>query len=107
MKQNKLKAVIERAIENGWDMFGFRERDEVVWSFSHPTLIIQTADEDGNSKTIENYRWQEVLFNHDFAKAYWGELGTSDLPQSYLAWKHHLQQAVLADDVIDYYYKHL
>src|SRR5690349_12513352 len=51
-QEDKIKAVLQRAIDNGWSIFGYREREhgegEVVWQYQHPTLIVQLADEDGN-----------------------------------------------------------
>jgi len=65
---------------------------------------------------LEFKSYYSLLFNHDFAKAYWGEdspkimvkidigIGThQDLEQ----WQYHLQQAVLSEDPIDYYYKNV
>lgn len=63
------------------------------------------------------YRWPEALiFNHDFAKALWGEdfiisHHANNLGQvgswHQTAWRHHLQQMVIADDPIKYLGEHL
>lgn len=68
------------------------------------------------------WSWQEIIFNHGFARALFGDgpncaycgfgphmmhprpciEGSNIWP--YL-WEHHLQQAVVSDDPIDYMYK--
>lgn len=98
-----LKQVIEKAIEGGWEE---RRPD------SAGTGILKYEG-------IEAYHC--ILFNHDFAKAFFGELirkrvklqriaGDGTRYVGYLkapAWQHHLQQAVLAEDPLEYYFKHL
>src|SRR5690349_5558613 len=125
-QEDKFKAVIQRAIDNGWNMFEFREREngesEVVWQYQHPTLIIQNADQDGNCEVIDNYRLQEIIFDKSFARAFWGEeickvkfhrfysanhgegrlFIDAHLEQS--RWRTGLQQLVLQEEPIDYLY---
>ena len=118
--KDKLTKVIERAMERGWDMFGYLPRiktDELDWKISmhfggkRPCLRLLV---DGH--TIErDYYMEQVLFSHDFAKAYWPkgkvELLTGkynkDGPTTAFTpfWQFHLKNAVLAKDPIDYYYK--
>ena len=66
---------------------------------------------------------KDIIFNHDFAKALWGEelvvLAHAPLPgypkimgkgekgrQLLHRWQHHLQQLVIADDVFKYLEEH-
>ena len=110
--KDKLTKVIERAMERGWDMFGYLPRiktDELDWKISmhfggkRPCLRLLV---DGH--TIErDYYMEQVLFFHDFAKHYWGEkpFPRESKPPFLMLWQYHLQQAVVAKDPIDYYYK--
>jgi hypothetical protein len=90
--REKLKAIIEKAIKNGWTFDGYdfdADWREINWI------------------EIQN----DVLFSHKFAKAYFGEEEFTrnerlDLHVQY-NWQYHLQQAVISDEVIDYYYKSL
>ena len=63
---------------------------------------IKKAVENGLGKEYLDYTYLadipfDIIFSHDFAKAFWGD-GPPDLP----AWKHHLQQIVLKKDPIKY-----
>ena len=121
--KDKLTKVIERAMERGWDMFGYLPRiktDELDWKISmhfggkRPCLRLLV---DGH--TIErDYYMEQVLFSHDFAKHYWGEeeikilfptikppmRGTTVNVED-ICWMWHITQAVRSKDPIDYYYK--
>lgn len=55
----------------------------------------------------------DIIFNHDFAKALWGELPKRsadmyDCPKDEIGqvgtynWEHHLQQMVIADNPVEY-----
>lgn len=90
----KLQAIIATAIEQGW-------------------LYVMT---DATSEYIANRLMEQgweynYLFNHEFAKAYWGEETLSplyadleNLSQPDYAWEYHLQQCVIAENPIEYYY---
>lgn len=94
--QEKLLKIISKAILGGWDR-------DIAAGFVQiiPDMFTDEYPEAKDSMV------RSVLLDHGFAKAYFGELATSDIPQSYIAWKHHLQQAVIADDIINYYYQHI
>ena len=92
-KEQKLTKIIKIAIGNGWD----KSDHDVDFATYHNTPEI-------------------LLFDHDFAKAYWGEewydtgmvcenCKCGDRSDHLMAWKHHLQQAVLAEDLISYYWE--
>lgn len=78
---------------------------------------VTVYDEDGYTTLPTEF----VIFNHDFAKALWGEAKTEyfidgkrvqPIPGEYvkfhgvaiknLGWKHHLQMMVIAPDPIQY-----
>jgi hypothetical protein len=86
-----LEKAIQKAVDGGWD---------------------GTPDPYGETSIYD------LIFNHDFAKALWGEAHTSDrmpLPNEHgyegsitpstpvtRLWEYHLQQMVIADDPIEY-----
>jgi hypothetical protein len=50
---------------------------------------------------------EQLIFNHDFARALWGEApADQDLPARY-KWEEHLMLMVIADDPIAYLGEHL
>jgi phosphatidylserine/phosphatidylglycerophosphate/cardiolipin synthase-like enzyme len=63
------------------------------------------------------FKTHELIFNHDFAKALWGEhTDTLTVQNNSLnvkqvidmnGWRYHLQQMVIADDPIKYLGKNL
>ena len=79
--QEILESAIQKAIDGGWER-----------NLNYEALI--------NGTSYFN------VFDHDFAKALWGEEDIP-LPQphdnlSQLNWAYHLQQMVLAEDPIKY-----
>ncbi len=100
MDQEIMKMAISKAIENGW-----KEGKEVF----------------GSSVKSGGWDWicePEVMFDHDFARALWGDDETSistggepspwdDDMSSLPAWQYHLQQMVISDDPIKYLGEHL
>jgi hypothetical protein len=96
----KLEALITRAIEGGWDDVLLNLE---VWS-PHLRKLVTESYEQFDERPIDAF-----LFNHKFAKALFGEERmpwiASDLRQHPpVKWQFHLQQAVIADDPIDYMY---
>lgn len=88
-QEQKLKAITEKAKEGG---------------LKTPWIVPQEND-------IFN-----VLFDHSFAKAYFGDErivvissseSTYDEDQTLLNFQYHLQQAVISESPIDYYYDNL
>ena len=98
--QETLTKAFQKAYNNGW---------RPVWSPDKCPDAIEGAD-----PTV-------VIFNHDFAKALWGEAEhTAEIPSDdydardcdnchgswinkpYSCWEYRLQQMVIADDPIKY-----
>jgi hypothetical protein len=52
---------------------------------------------------------QAFIFNHDFAKALWGDMHPMNdhIPNWQLAWQYHLMQMVIAEDPIQYLGKNI
>lgn len=110
-KTDKIKQLIEIAVENGWPLgFGGWEHFEIIisgvgfWDGDYENYMSASLQNKG-----EKYSLIEILFNHDFAKAIWGEeeIGVEQLIESRgeISWKHHLQQAVISDDPLEYYWE--
>ncbi len=95
-----LEKAIQKAIESG--MTGY-------WTDRYRRCIeLDELDYLVEGNNLEEGRTIETLiYNHDFAKALWGETtntaGTLDNRVSALdGWQYHLQQMVIADDPIKY-----
>lgn len=79
-KQDKLTKLIEIAKSRGFDSIDLDKK--LIIPFNH------------------------LLFNHDFAKAIWGEENPTFVKITfYKDWKYHLQQAVISEDPLEYYWE--
>ena len=107
-----LKKAIEKAVDGEY---------EVNYSFKDAKIIL---DED---KKMPSFFWEEkdgihirqtfdIIFSHDFAKAFWGEdelenYAYKDFNIKYEfqkpVWQMHLQQMVLEEDPIKYLEQYL
>lgn len=113
-----LQIIIEYAVERGWNAGDF-------FDYGWKTYGIHFIDEekvypylDEEKKCIKEFFYTggiySILFSHSFAKAVFGEEGVKDWPCDYKvfdeekckipAWQYHLQQAVISDNPILYYY---
>ena len=107
-EEKKLKKIIEKAIVNRFKFSKFlNEKVETMIG----TRIGLAKDAKEQWRILVSYK-ELILFNHDFAKAFWKkEVKTpQDLcfeggkgGQEY--WQFYLTKAVLEEDVIEYYYK--
>lgn len=102
-----LERAIQKAIDGGW-MRGRAAEDINFDSLIHDKVLVTS-----------------IIFNHDFAKALWGEelthlhngkkvMWRKDLPEGVVEttfarpkYEYHLQQMVIAEDPIEYLGKHL
>lgn len=114
-KQKILEKAITKAIDGGWNYYkgskfeNFKHRKEFdVLSMAGLCVDLHYGPR----------LWPEqVVFNHDFAKALWGEpkatvsiaIGGSyviptekEIRAGNFGWQYHLQQMVIADDPIAY-----
>lgn len=91
-----LTKAIEKALAGGWK---FRRVDML----NAPVELAEWA-----LNPLEP-RYPSLIFNHDFAKALWGEDSNffPDIDNWQPEWEHHLQQMVIADDPIKYLGGHL
>lgn len=90
-----LKKAIQKAVDGGWKDTGIGER-------------ILITNEHINPEVVERLG-RELIFNHDFAKALWGDdkptatqSGSTITIGFKHGWKHHLRAMVVADDPIKY-----
>lgn len=113
----QLEALVRKAADNGFDVADFRV--ETVDMQGTKTLVVRFADEDGTWASW-NVQVNTILFNHDFARALFGEeppelayqfhssiIRTQDnLLESggWPKWKYHLVRAVISEDPIGYMY---
>lgn len=116
--QQILTKAIQKAIDGGWDIYAFMDApgEGTQWYVSDDTsaLVLPYGRGGGNAKSPES-----VIFNHDFAKALWGEegcpydvysnrkeaSGTGGPDEDWYdgeTWEFHLQQMVIAKDPIKY-----
>lgn len=96
-KEEILKKVIERAVDNGWNEDTFFD-----------DISIGKMEDDGYFMCIDvdsALHINSILFDHSFAKAFWGNdtpynpiLLSDQLP----AWQYHIQQLALAEDRLKY-----
>lgn len=98
--QDTLTKAITMAVANGWRFVGEFEYNETMGT-------INIVYEGSNVTTC--YNLKDIIFNHDFAKALWGEepRGTFVLGQNYPAWQMYLMAMVIAEDPIEYLKEHL
>lgn len=91
-----LEKAIQKAIDNGWDILSSTERSGFnVGPSYYGGWFVQWSDDPEDENTLIESDI-EVIFNHDFAKALWGEAPKRP------GWQYHLQQMVVADDPIKY-----
>lgn len=98
MNQEILTKAIEKALRSGWDHY---DKSDVLTN-------------EGIKKTSGTimggpYFWSGIIFNHEFAKALWGDkpiaftmVNSLSESSASRAWQYHLQHMVIADDPIKY-----
>ena len=105
-----LKKAIEKAVKNGFDIWDwYLEKDnslrkEISTIKDLDWLVSWLATEEEIIRGLT----KALLFNHDFAKAFWGEgehekkIRGINLFNLYPEWQHHLQQMVLEKEPLKY-----
>ena len=89
-----LEKAIEKALNNKWNNYVLDKEEAKIDS----QFIAGSSD---------NY--YDIIFSHDFAKAFWGEesLKCGKYITYHHAWKYHLQKMVLETEPIKYLEKFL
>ena len=105
MNKEILEQAITKAIAGGWQPIGEYNGLQFIASTRPSLMHFTTADD--NSQFYCDI--EHVIFNHDFAKALWGEEGQTLTGLRCSAqdgvipyWQYHLQAMVIADDPIQY-----
>lgn len=97
-----LEKAIQKAIDGGWNFQPFPEQYFPISYMNGDVLVKHIAT------TIDDLRLFATIFNHDFAKALWGEEPYERESDNYLVrdgrknWVVHLQQMVISEDSIKY-----
>lgn len=104
--QQILEKAVQKAIDGGWAPHNKPRRwdaREIMHWYKFGEFSSRQADDDN---------WKKFIFNHDFAKALWGEgkveytitctCHNNSNEQNYNLWQHHLQNMVVAEDPIKY-----
>jgi hypothetical protein len=107
--QEILEKAIQKAIDGGWDAYGW-ERFQPIQMYGVFAGFVNPDD-----NTAGSLRTNDIIFNHDFAKALWGEdysgfsghTKPGEKIEDLETWQYHLQQMVVADDPIAYLGEHL
>jgi len=121
-QEDKLKKIIEKAVENGYKVSKAEEDFETTIKSVDNTPYVSHKSIAVEEGTLQEYEviiaYQQIIFDHSFAKAIWGErkdhlcktcngpliVGTDPY---IVGWQAHLQQAVISDNPIDYYYENM
>jgi len=97
-----LEKAIQKAIDGGWDVFSTENHQIDIEMITIEMLedaehYHAGAPHTGLTVYIRRngyYAPAEVIFDHEFAQALWGE--------GLFAWKYRLQEMVISDDPIAY-----
>lgn len=93
--QEILEKAIQKAVDGGWKQFGNDDWDA-------KEMAAEAFD------IRPSYSIQEIIFNHDFAKALWGECTTWIRPNTKGklipndGWQYHVQQMVINRNPVQY-----
>lgn len=121
--QEVLEKAIRKAIEGGWDLLPSKDSNW-MWYVGEGRvngLCVHTKPDIEKTGLItyfgNEYQYERIIYNHDFAKAIWGEElitcfecsegghttdhGTNE-PWTMFIWQYHLQQMVIAPNPIKY-----
>lgn len=114
-----LEKAIQKAIDGWWDVFATECLQLTIFESTYKDRedkdnYYSDAPHDGLFLDVRRhgyYSVNDLIFNHDFAKALWGEkklvvpaktfVWRPD-PKIFGGWQYHLQQMVIAEDPIKY-----
>lgn len=78
-QQQILTKAIQKAIDGGWTDYNSLESLELINTTANTVTLkgwVEFVDEDGNtdeSTTEITFNYKELIFNHEFCKALWGD----------------------------------
>lgn len=107
--QEILEKAIQKAQKNGWNKeYDISHTDSMGWAMTAKGKV-KKSEIGLTAKITYMISENDIIYNHDFAKALWGKDTLSPnygdlemLSEPDYAWEHHLQQMVIADDPIKY-----
>jgi len=114
-----LEKAIQKAIDGGWSPIKSIPVKKLysITDFLKDSMVLNVAYVNGSKELRDRWHVQTIwlIFNHDFAKALWGEkyiwtiqvsrgrdtkvIKSMDMLED---WQYHLQQMVIAEDPIKY-----
>ena len=132
-KETILKKAIEKAVANGFKLKGYSRLEATHRKNRDDYVFMAETPFDENKFVLEYISLENVIFDHDFAKAFWGqnyvevlecghtghegfgmehncedfEAGGLFFSHTGVAWREHLKQMVLEENPLDYLAKFL
>lgn len=101
-----LEIAIQKAIDGGWQFESL-----IPWRDGYGVQKLKSLEH------LKEFDVEHIIFNHDFAKALWGEprpfmetgftKDANNLLRRTEGWQHHLQQMVISEDPVKYLGEHL
>jgi len=115
-----LANAIKKAVDNGWNGGGYDTSAVFNYDeYSGSTIHIMTCQA-GSLKSFIYHSIVEIIYNHSFAKALWGDgskVMMGSAPNHFESdgilwlggapWEYHLQHMVISDDPIKYLGEHI
>lgn len=112
-RADKIRALVQKAIDGGWDAHGWP--NWAIWGEDTIIFYDKTQEED-DTKWVRRGNELElntVIFNHDFARALFGDGETKDHYGGEVEFydfggkdfRYHLMIAAISDNSIDYMHK--
>lgn len=88
--QQILEKAIQKAMENGWNFVSnwYVSGRYIKWKVNKDKYVVRDAE--------------SIIFDHEFAKALWGEEDMLDGDEYIPAWQAYLRAMVIAEDPIKY-----
>lgn len=112
MNQKILEKAVQRAIDGGWkNEWDINYTESMGWTMVGKGKV-KKADEGLTAKITYMLSENDIIFDHDFAKALWGETPPDEMLASVNgqigthfardSWQYHLMKMVIANDPIKY-----
>lgn len=96
-REEVLRQALKKAADKGWDLFEYDD-----FAIAKASILFS------NKHSAELCDPYSVIFNHEFARAFWNWDETDQYSKLYgWNWQYHLQQMVLEEDPIKYLEKFL
>ena len=112
-----LKQAIEKVIKNGWKPMKVKDNERLEFDIHSESVSFYTEKKYSRKakkwsmsiKTVHSLSIKDILFDHDFAKAFFGK-GVIRINDGYCegatetkkGWQYYLQQMVLKKEPLQY-----